>query len=220
MKHWLYLILILSPLMRPVWVVSAEPTVCMQKVLPLQNQSEIVAELDGVWGLFQKTPELQNSSVQGITLDNKINSILFHLEYLCSTIHGIPFDELSDYVSSNLADKGPKKFKDELLNLGKSEGEIEVWFKFSEFAVANLNRKLNPQIVFATIKSSQPYINEYLQLAEKIKRKAGLDSVIPEAQRLTDKIEIFFKSDPYMAQAIHENAQVPYADFDENYGGS
>ena len=53
-------------------------------------------------------------------LDNKINTILYHLEYLCNTIDGIPFDELSDYVSTNLAEKGAEKFKNELIILGKS----------------------------------------------------------------------------------------------------
>ncbi len=186
----------------------------------MQNKSEKVAELDGIWGLFQKTAEFQDNSVQGINLDNRINSILFHLDYLCATLDGIPFDELSDYVSTSLTAKGEDNFRKELIILGKSEGEIDVWFEFSKFAVANRYRTLNPQKVFRTIESAQFFVKGYLELAEKINNKKNMDSVIQETQKLTSQIEAFFKTDPYMSQAIYENAQIPYADWDEDVGGS
>jgi len=43
-------------------------------------------------------------------------------------------------------------------------------------------------------------------LAEKINSKEGMGSVIQETENLTNKIEAFFKTDPYMSQAIHENS--------------
>jgi len=197
-----------------------ETSACQKQVHPLQNKSEKVAELDGIWGLFQKTAEFQDNSVQGINLDNRINSILFHLDYLCATLDGIPFDELSDYVSTSLTAKGEDNFRKELIILGKSEGEIDVWFEFSKFAVANRYRTLNPQKVFRTIESAQFFVKGYLELAEKINNKKNMDSVIQETQKLTSQIEAFFKTDPYMSQAIYENAQIPYADWDEDVGGS
>jgi len=204
----------------PSWAGPAEISACLKQVNPLKAERDQVAELDGVWGLFQKTEELQNNSALAITLDNKINSILFHLDYLCNTTDGIPFDELALYVSTGLAEKGEEKFREELIILGKSEGEIEVWFKFSKFAVANRYRALDPKTISSTIQSAHPFINRYLQLAEKINSKKDVGSVIQEAQKLTNHVETFFEIDPYMSQAIHENSQVPYADWDENYGGS
>ena len=204
----------------PSWAGPAEISACLKQVNPLKAERDQVAELDGVWGLFQKTEELQNNSALAITLDNKINSILFHLDYLCNTTDGIPFDELALYVSTGLAEKGEEKFREELIILGKSEGEIEVWFKFSKFAVANRYRALDPKTISSTIQSAHPFINRYLQLAEKINSKKDVGSVIQEAQELTNHVETFFEIDPYMSQAIHENSQVPYADWDENYGGS
>ena len=67
---------------------------------------------------------------------------------------------------------------------------------------------------------SQPLIKSYLELAKRIDRKESIESVIQETKSLKDQIENFFKTDDYMSQAIHENAQIPYADWDENYGGS
>jgi hypothetical protein len=197
-----------------------ETSACQKRVHPLQNKSEQVAQLDGVWGLFQKTAELQDYSAQSISLDNRVNSILFHLEYLCATLDGIPFDELSDYVSTGLAEKGEDRFRKELIILGKSEGEIDVWFEFSRFAVTNRYRTLEPQRVFRTIESAQFFVNGYLELAEKINNKENIGSVMQETQKLIKQIETFFKTDPYMSQAIYENAQVPHADWDEDVGGS
>ena len=174
----------------------------------------------GFGAYFKKQLGLKIIQFRVLTWIIKLNSILFHLKYLCETISGVPFDEVSGYVSENLEEKGPEKFKEELINLGKSEGEIEVWFEFSKFAVANRHRKLDLQKIYFTIQQSHPYISKYLKLAEKIKRGEDLSNVIHDAKQLTAQIEIFCKTDLYMSQAIYENAQVPYADFDENYGGS
>jgi hypothetical protein len=203
---------------QPAW--ADEPSACLKRVSPLTTKRDMVAELDGVWGLFQKTTDFRGNSVQGIALDNKINTILFQLEYLCNTIDGIPFDELSDYVSAGLAEKGAVEFKKELIILGKSEGEIDIWFEFSKFAVANRHRALDTQKIFHTIETAQPFIKAYLELAEKINNKEDIGSVIQETENLINQIETFFKADPYMSQAIYENAQVPYADWDEDVGGS
>ena len=202
------------------WAGPSEISTCRKQIIPLKELGEQVAELDGVWGLFQKRPELQDHSSLSINLDKSINSIIFHLEFLCDTIDGIPFDELSDYVSVSLAEKGAEKFKQELIILGKNEGQIKVWFEFSKFAVANRYRALDPEKISHSIQVSQPLIKSYLELAKRIDRKENIESVIKETKSLTDQIENFFKTDPYMSQALHENAQIPYADWDENYGGS
>ena len=214
------IIFIFFSLVTSSWAGPAEILTCRKQIIHLKVLGEQVAELDGIWGLFQKRPELQGNSALSINLDRSVNSIIFHLEFLCDTIDGIPFDELSDYVSVSLAEKGAEKFKQELIILGKNEGQIKVWFEFSKFAVANRYRALDPENISHSIRLSHPLIKSYLELAKRIDRKEDIGSVIQEAKSLTDQIENFFKTDPYMSQAIHENAQIPYADWDENYGGS
>jgi hypothetical protein len=202
------------------WASSIEISTCHKEVNHLKSPREQVADYDGIWGLFQKNKELQGSSVEGISLDKEINSMIFHLEFLCETIDGIPFDELSDYISVNLAEKGEEKFRQELIVLGKNERQIEVWFKFAKFAVENRYRALDPQIIFNSIRSATPFIKNYLELAKKIDRKKDLHLVVEEVKSLTNEIQTFFLTDPYMSQSFRENAQIPYADWDENYGGS
>ena len=214
------MIFIFFSLLPSAWAGPSEILTCRKQIIQLKDLGEQVAELDGIWGLFQKRPELQGNSALSINLDRSVNSIIFHLEFLCDTIDGIPFDELSDYVSVSLAEKGAEKFKQELINLGKNEGQIKVWFEFSKFAVANRYRALDPEKISHSIRLSHPLIKSYLELAKRIDRKQDIGSVIQETKILTGQIKKFFKTDPYMSQAIHENAQIPYADWDENYGGS
>ena len=61
---------------QPAWADRVEPSACLKRVTPLLVKRERVAELDGIWGLFQKTTDFQDNSVQGIKIDNKINTIL------------------------------------------------------------------------------------------------------------------------------------------------
>jgi hypothetical protein len=221
MKSTTSLILfIIFTLATPSWADPSEISICRKQITPLKRLGEQVAELDGVWGLFQKNPELQDNSALSINLDKSVNSIIFHLEFLCDTVYGIPFDELSDYVSVSIAEKGEEKFKQELIILGKNEDQIKVWFEFSKFAVANRNRTLDPKKISHSIRLSHPLIKSYLELAKRIDRKENIGTVIQEAKTLTNQIKKIFKTDPYMSQAILENAQIPYADWDENYGGS
>ena len=205
---------------QPAWADKSETSTCLEKVHPLLNNREIVAELDGIWGLFQKVKELKDHSVLSINLDKKINSILFHLEYLCDTIDGIPFNELSGYVSTGIMEKGEENFKKELIILGKSEGEIKVWFKFTKFIEANRHRGLDVKKIFSTIRSAEPFIREYLDLGQRINLKEDISTVIENTQVLSDRIDAFLKDDAYMSQSIFENAQVPHADWDEDVGGS
>ena len=153
----------------------SEIPLCHKQLTLLKTPREEVASYDGIWGLFQKNPELQDSSVEGISLDKSVNSMIFNLEFLCDTIDGIPFDELSDYVTVNLTEKGEEKFRQELIILGKNEEQINVWFEFAKFAVANRYRVLDAKKIHATIQSAEHFVKVYLELAKRIDRSLNLE---------------------------------------------
>ena len=121
---------------------------CHAQIKPLHLQRERVAKLDGMWGLFEKNRELQNNSVTAINLDKKVNSIIFHLEYLCETLNGIPMNEVARYVRDGINKYGEDSFRKELIILGKSEADIKVWFEFTNFSLKNEERLLNLNTVF------------------------------------------------------------------------
>ena len=193
---------------------------CHDQIKPLHLERERVAQLDGMWGLFEKNRELQSNSVIAINLDRKVNSIIFHLEYLCDTLNGIPMNEVARYVRDGINKYGEDSFRKELIILGKSEAEITLWFKFTDFSLKNEERFLSLNTVFESIKNSAPFINSYVSLAKKINRHEFDDSIVKNASELSKKIELFFETDNYMNQALTENKNIPYVDINESSGGS
>ena len=193
---------------------------CHAQIKPLHLQRERVAQLDGMWGLFEKNRELQNNSVAAINLDRKVNSIIFHLEYLCDTLNGIPMNEVARYVRDGINENGEDNFRKELIILGKNEAEIKIWFEFTDFSLKNEERSLNLNTIFQSITNSAPFINLYAALAQKINRRQIDDSIVKNVSELSSKIELLFKTDSYMNQALTENKNIPYVDINESTGGS
>ena len=173
-----------------------------------------------MWGLFEKNRELQSNSVIAINLDRKVNSIIFHLEYLCETLNGIPMNEVARYVRDGIKEYGEDNFRKELIILGKNEAEIKIWFEFTDFSLKNEERSLNLNTIFQSIKSSAPFINSYISLAKKINRREIDNSIVKNVSELSSKIELLFKTDSYMNQALTENKNIPYVDINESTGGS
>ena len=193
---------------------------CHAQIKPLHLQRERVAQLDGMWGLFEKNRELQNNSVAAINLDRKVNSIIFHLEYLCDTLNGIPMNEVARYVRDGINEYGEDNFRKELIILGKNEAEIKIWFEFTDFSLKNEERSLNLNTILQSITNSAPFINLYAALAQKINRREIDDSIVKNVSELSSKIELLFETDSYMNQALTENKNIPYVDINESTGGS
>ena len=193
---------------------------CHAQIKPLHLQRERVAQLDGMWGLFEKNRELQNNSVAAINLDRKVNSIIFHLEYLCETLNGIPMNEVARYVRDGINEYGEDNFRKELIILGKNEAEIKIWFEFTDFSLKNEERSLNLNTIFQSITNSAPFIKLYAALAQKINRRQIDDSIVKNVSELSSKIELLFETDSYMNQALTENKNIPYVDINESTGGS
>jgi hypothetical protein len=198
---------------------------CHKKIIPLHIKRERVAELDGIWGLFEKNSGLQGNSAIAIDLDKKINSIIFHLQYLCDTLHGIAMNEIARYVQDGIDAKGEEGFRDELIVLGKTEAEIDIWFEFTRFSIKNKDRPLKLKSVIKSINDSTYFIKSYASLAQKLDRREieksfKKVSVKNEVKELSKSIENFFQSDTYLKQALIENAKIPYYDINESSGGS
>ena len=193
---------------------------CHDQIKPLHLERERVAQLDGMWGLFEKNSELQSNSVIAINLDRKVNSIIFHLEYLCDTLNGIPMNEVARYVRDGINKYGEDSFRKELIILGKSEADITIWFEFADFSLKNEERSLSLNTVFESIKNSAPFIKSYVSLAQKINHREIDDSIVKNVSELSRKIELFFETDNYINQALTENKNIPYVDINESSGGS
>ena len=193
---------------------------CHSQINPLHQERDKVSQLDGIWGLFEKNSVLQGNSVLAINIDRKINSIIFHLQYLCDTLNGIPMNEVARYVRDGIQEKGENRFRKELIDLGKPETEIDIWFAFTRFSQKNKERSLDLKSITDSIKSAVPFIDSYVSIAEKINNQEIDDSIIKSVKKLSTEIDNFFLADKYMNQALTENSNIPYVDINESSGGS
>jgi len=193
---------------------------CHSQIAPLHQERDKVSQLDGIWGLFEKNSALQGNSVLAINIDKKINSIIFHLQYLCDTLNGIPMNEVARYVRDGIEEKGENRFRKELIDLGKPETEIDIWFAFTRFSQKNKERSLDLKSITDSIKGAVPFIDSYVSIAEKINNQEIDDSIIKSVEKLSTEIDNFFLADKYMNQALTENRNIPYVDINESSGGS
>jgi len=172
-----------------------------------------------MWGLFERDKVLREVSNKAIQLDSKIQQLVWLLDYLCATAEGVPLNELATYLTENLKEKSKRQFKKELIILGKSEGEIDVWFAFSEISLKNETRKLDMEIIYNSIQNSLPLLLRYKELAEEVDQSPN-EKQIGSVENLYREVDQLKSSDPYLTQALHETSQVPHWDTDESTGGS
>lgn len=193
---------------------NAQPT-CLNKVKQLELKKENITLHRGIWGYFEKSSELKKKSVVAIQLDSRINKIVFLLNHLCQTQHGIPLTPLAIYLSQNLAAKGEVKFEAELLSIGKTSQQIDEWFEFCRYAEKNMSRTLVFAQIQIAIDQSVPLLENYVRLAEFITRKGSPSESLEMARKLTINIDQLLDSQPYFTQALEETSNVLFWDITE-----
>jgi hypothetical protein len=192
---------------------------CRSELSPLKKTKNTIIGEGGIWGLFERYKVLRGESSKAIQLDSKIQQLVWLLSYLCETVEGVPLNELAVYLTENLKEKSKPQFKKELIILGKSEAEIDIWFVFSDISLKNETRKLNVGTIYNSIQKALPLIHQYQRLAEEIEQSPNTNQ-IKTVNNLYQKIEQLESSDSYLAQALLETSQVPHWDIDESTGGS
>ena len=192
---------------------------CHGKLSHLKKTKNAIIGEGGMWAVFEKHKILREESSKAIQLDSKIQQLVWLLSYLCETAEGVPFNELAVYLTESLKEKSKPQFKQELIILGKTESEIDIWFTFSDTSLKNKIRKLNAETIYNCIQKAAPLIQRYKQLTEEITPSPDMKQ-IESVDKLYREIEQLESSDSYLAQALLETSQVPYWDIDESTGGS
>jgi hypothetical protein len=192
---------------------------CHDKLSPLEKTKSAIIGEGGMWAVFEHHKIFRKKSSNAMQLDSKAQQIIWLLNYLCETIEGVPFNELATYLTENLKEKSKPQFKKELIILGKTEEEIDIWFTFSDISLKNKIRKLNAEAIHNSIQKAAPLIQEYKRLTEKIYQSPDIKQ-LESVNDLYREIEQLESSDSNLAQALLETSQVPHWDIDESTGGS
>jgi hypothetical protein len=192
---------------------------CGDQLSPLKKTKDAIIGDGGMWGVFERHKALREKSNKAIQLDSKIQQLVWLLDYLCNTAEGVPLNELATYLTENLKEKSKPQFKKELIILGKSEAEIDLWFVFSEISLKNETRKLSMETVYVSIQKALPLLIKYKALAKEVDQSPN-EKQIEDVDALYQEIERLESSDSYLVQALLETSQVPHWDIDESTGGS
>ena len=192
---------------------------CLKQVQKLSLKIDIIVDKGGMWNSFTQSAALKTHSTKGLQLDSKISLVLSTLQYLCETINGVPLNDLAIYLKENLQIKSKKDFRAELIILGKNHGVIDVWWKFHETSLENENRQLDFDKIKQSVFKANSFFDKYIALQNKIENSSDQSSIML-TESLLKEFDEFLSSDGMMAQAIMEDAQVPYWDINESSGGS
>lgn len=192
---------------------------CGDQLSPLKKTKDSVIGDGGMWGVFERHKELREKSNKAIQLDSKVQQLVWLLDYLCTTAEGVPLNDLATYLTENLKEKSKSQFKKELIILGKTETEIDLWFVFSEISLKNKTRQLNLETIYTSIEKALPLLQKYKALAKNVDQSPN-EKQIGKVDALYQEIEHLESSDSYLSQALHETSQVPHWDIDESTGGS
>ena len=196
-------------------VAEANSKACMGLLHPLHSQVNSVKDRGGMWTLFEKRPKLQNHSALALAVDSKIISLMFTLDYLCTTQEGIPFNDVAEYIVPKIKKIGEEGFIKKHVDLGHSMKDVTDWVAYGRFSEKNLNRKLDLNQIRKTMEQVRGPVERYGLL---FKNKNPASVVIAESKALIKDIKQLRATEPYLKQADFENDQVPHSSVLSNTG--
>jgi len=213
-------IFLLSIFMLPTPASAEEETkACLNALHPLKVKKEIVGQMGGIWGLFEKTAGFEKESRVAIQLDSKINRLIWVSTHLCETLKGVPLNDLAIYLTQNLETKSHATFKNELLIQGWTSQEIDLWFRFADFATKNQTRTLQLKTVLDSVNRVETILENYKKLALALESHPNI-GLLNDAKVLSKKIDDLQSGDTLLAQGLKEIQSIPRWDLDGSVGGS
>ncbi len=196
-------------------VAEANPKACNELIHPLHSQVNVIKDRGGMWALFEKRPSLQNHSALALAVDSKIISLMFTLDYLCTTQEGIPYNDVAEYIVPQIKKIGEEGFIKKHVDLGHSLKDVTDWVEYGRFSEKNLNRKLDFNLIKKTMEQVRSPVERYGLLFQN---NNPASVVIAESKALIKDIEQLRATDPYLKQADDENGQVPHSSVLSNTG--
>lgn len=199
---------------------QSNPSDCLVRVKPLDLKRKSVEAVGGIWGIFAKSSALDKNSKDAVKLDSNISKLIETLVYLCGTQSGVPYNELSSFITRKIKELGEEPFKREQILLGKPKQDVEDWLEYSKIAEANKKRTLDADKIIISIQGASVFINRYWKLFNDFNAQSKIEPILPATVSLNEEIGEFMREDAYIALALFEDSQIPFWDIDENYGGS
>lgn len=194
---------------------EAGKNACTEMAHPLHSKVNAIKDRGGMWARFERGRKLQNHSALALKVDSKVIGLMFTLDYLCSTLDGIPFNDVAEYIVPQIKKIGEEGFIKKHVDLGHDMKDVTDWVNYGKFSEENRSRKLELAQIKKTMAQAKSPVERYERLYKKTQE---VDAVIAETKALIADIEKIHATDPYLIQADYENGQVPFSSILSNSG--
>ena len=194
---------------------QARSNACDDLAHPLHTQVNGVKDRGGMWSRYEKSRHLTKHSFLALKVDSKVVALMFTLNYLCSTLEGVPYNDVAEYIVPQVKEIGEEGFIKKHVDLGHSMKDVTDWVNYGRFSVKNQNRKLDMGQIKKTVEQMEGPVERYVQLHQKVQVP---EAVIADTKALIADIEKLNATDPYLKQANYENGEVPHSSILSNTG--
>jgi hypothetical protein len=187
---------------------------CLAVLKPLDIQRTAVQKAGGVWGAFERSPEVRDHSENGMQIDSRINKLIFALGHLCKTAKGLPQNNIARVFSEKVSANGKEAVTQEFLDLGNAPNDVEIWLEYADYWQKNQKRDLDYKTIEGLMAQSRPLIDLYEELTRRKVDATSKQAFLSDSVTLLETMKKLSATDEYMVLALNEEKDAPYENLD------
>lgn len=187
---------------------------CLALLKPLDIKRTGVQKAGGMWGAFERSPEIRGYSENGMQIDSRVNKLIFALGHLCKTAKGLPQNNIARVISQKVSVKGKEAVAREFMDLGEAEEDIEIWLEHADYWQKNQKRDLDYKSIEGLMAQSAPLIDLYEELTLRQVDANSRQGFLSDAVTLLETVKKLSSTDEYMVLALNEEKDAPYENLD------
>jgi hypothetical protein len=183
---------------------------CLAQVVTQDKIRTEVQVRGGLWGWFEKSPDIKKYSDRGMQLDSSINKLVFALDRLCQTAEGAPMNHLAQRILRDIEQRGEDQVRKELILQGRAPEDIDIWINFARASGEIKDRNLNYSELGTLINHAATLTHFYAELSNRQVETSNAENSQASAQTLLTVLKDLLEKNNHVAMALKEDNKVPY----------
>lgn len=183
---------------------------CLDQVVLQDKARTEVQERGGLWGWFEKHPNIKKYSDRGMQLDSSINKMVFSLRRLCQTAKGAPMNHHAQRIFNDIQNRGEDTVRNELITLGRAPEDVDIWINFAKDSNAITSRNLDYNELGALVAQAKTMNLFYAELSNIAVDTNNAEQSLSSAQTLLTVMKDVLENNSHVAMALKEDNRVPY----------
>ncbi len=183
---------------------------CIDQMIPLDKIRTEAQVRGGLWGWFEKNPDIRKYSDRGMQLDSSINKMVFALRRLCQTAKGAPMEHLAQRILRDIEERGEEKIRQELLLQGRAPADIDIWINFARASDKIKDRNIEYPDLGNLIAQASTLTHFYAELSNRKVDTNSAEDSLASAQTLLAVMKDLLENNHNVAMALQEDNGIPY----------